>query len=247
VVHDICRTAAILREEDEYLELQVTKTLMRLISRKSDSHIELFARPLETLEKPVLRRVLRRALDATAGLRGISFTHGEDIIRLIREGKAGDRIHLPKNVRAVKEYSLLKITADALVAIRERDIQPPCEVNIHEIRTVLKASLEDRTENYVDSRESVVMDAGTLSFPLKVRSRAVGDYFYPLGFGKKKKLQDFFVDEKVPRDARDQVPIVVSGNDIIWVAGYRADDRYKVTEKTERVLKLKIKKVVSSQ
>jgi tRNA(Ile)-lysidine synthase len=238
VVHDICRTATIIREEDEYLEIQVTKTLMRMISRKSDSHIELFVSPLATLEKPLLRRVLRRALDATMGLRGISFTHIEDIIRLIREGKAGDRIHLPKNVRVVKEYSLLKITADAVVAIVEREIQPPCEVTINEINTVLKASIEDSAENYIDSRESIVMDAGALSFPLKVRSRADGDFFYPLGFGKKKKLQDFFVDEKVPRDVRGQVPVVVSGNDIIWIAGYRADERFKVTEKTERVLKL---------
>jgi tRNA(Ile)-lysidine synthase len=247
VVHDICRTATIILEEDEYLEIQVTKTLMRMISRKSDSHIELFASPLETLEKPILRRVLRRAIDATMGLRGISFTHVEDIIRLIRDGKAGDRIHLPKNVRVVREYSLLKITGDAVVAILEREIQPPCEVNINEINTVLKASIEDSAENYVDSRDSIVMDAGALSFPLKVRSRADGDYFYPLGFGKKKKLQDFFVDEKVPRDVRGRIPVVLSGNDIIWVAGYRADERFKVTDKTERVLKITIIKVVGSQ
>jgi tRNA(Ile)-lysidine synthase len=247
VVYDICRTAEIIREEDEYLEIQVTKTLMRLISRKSDSHIELFASPLGTLEKPILRRVLRRALDATMGLRGISFTHVEDIIRLIRDGKAGDRIHLPNNVRVVKEYSLLKITADAIVAIVEREIQPPCEVNINEINTVLKASIEKSTDGIIDGRTSVFLDAGGLSFPLKVRSRTDGDFFYPLGFGKKKKLQDFFVDEKVPRDARDRIPVVLSGNDIIWIAGYRADERYKVTEKTEKILKLIIKKVISSQ
>lgn len=247
VVHDICRTAGIIREEDEYLELQVTKTLMRMISRKSDSHIELFAGPLETLEKPLLRRVLRRAIDATMGLRGISFTHVEDIIKLIRYGKAGDRIHLPKNIRVVREYSLLKITAEAVVSIVEREIQPPCEVNINEINSVLKASIEYRTEKDVDCRESIVMDADALSFPLKVRARADGDFFYPFGFGKKKKLHDFFVDEKVPRDVRGRIPVVLSGDDIVWVAGYRADDRFKVTGKTERILKLEIKKVVGSQ
>jgi tRNA(Ile)-lysidine synthase len=243
VVHDICRTAAIIREEDEFIELQVTKALMRLISRKSNSHIELFASPLQTLEKPLLRRVLRRALDATTGLRGISFTHVEDIIKLIRHGKAGDRIHLPKNVRVVMEYSVLKITADAVVGIGAREIRPPCEVNINEINAVLKATLEDRSEDVADDRMSVVLDAGVLSFPLMVRGRAEGDFFYPLGFGKKKKIQDFFVDEKIPRDERARVPIVVSGNDIIWIAGYRADERFKVTEKTERVLKLIIKKL----
>jgi tRNA(Ile)-lysidine synthase len=247
VVHDICRSAAIIREEDEYLELQVTKTLMRLISRKGDSSLELFVNPLETLPKPLLRRVLRRAIEATKGLRGISFTHGEDIIRLIREGKSGDRLHLPGNLRAVKEYSLLKITSEDMVSVGEYAIRPPCEVVMQEIHTVLKASIVERTEDRVDDGMSAEFDAESLLFPLKVRARAEGDFFYPLGFGKKKKLQDFFVDEKVPRDVRDAVPVVVSGNDIIWIAGYRADERYKVTEKTERVLKLTIKKVGSSQ
>jgi tRNA(Ile)-lysidine synthase len=46
------------------------------------------------------------------------------------------------------------------------------------------------------------------------------------------------VDEKVPRDERDSVPILVSGNDIVWIAGYRTDERFKVTEKTEKFLRL---------
>ena len=89
----------------------------------------------------------------------------------------------------------------------------------------------------------MLLDAEKISFPLKVRSRVDGDYFYPLGFGKKKKLQDFFVDEKIPRDERDRVPLVVTGNDIIWVAGHRADDRFKVTEKTKKFLKLTISRL----
>jgi len=242
-VQDICRTAAIIREEDEYLELQVTKTLMRLISRKSDNSLDLFANPLETLPVPILRRVLRRAIEATRGLRGIGFANIEDIIRLVREGKAGDRVHLPGGLRAVREYSLLKISSAPVVSIREYEIDPPCEVMMQEIDSVLNASLNDRKDAVADDdAASVLLDAEHLSFPLKVRSRVDGDFFYPAGFGKKKKLQDYFVDEKVPRDERNRVPLVVSGNDIIWVAGYRADERFRITEKTGRVLKLSIKK-----
>jgi tRNA(Ile)-lysidine synthase len=77
-----------------------------------------------------------------------------------------------------------------------------------------------------------------MKFPLTVRPREAGDHFYPAGFGKKKKLQDFFVDEKVPRDMRDSVPVLLSGDDIVWVAGFRADERFAVTDKTEKVLRL---------
>ncbi len=242
VVHDICRTAGILREEEEYLEVIVTKTLMRLISRKSESSIELFLTPLEKIEIPILRRVLRRALDATSGLRGITFAHIEDIISLLKKGRAGDSINLPEDVRVVREYSILKITSDKPPALSEYEMHPPCEIRVKEAGLILKASFEENGGDPGDGKASVLLDAGMMKFPLKIRARAAGDFFYPMGFGKKKKLQDFFVDEKVPREERDRTPIVVSGNDIICVAGFRADDRFRVTAQSEKLLRLIISK-----
>ena len=88
-----------------------------------------------------------------------------------------------------------------------------------------------------------IFDADRLILPLVVRPRKNGDFFYPFGFGKRKKLQDFFVDAKVPRDERDRIPLIISGEDIVWVVGYRGDERFKVTEGTNRVLKLEVKKI----
>ena len=51
------------------------------------------------------------------------------------------------------------------------------------------------------------------------------------------------MDEKVPRDERDRIPLIISGEDIIWVAGYRQDDRFKVTDETKKILKLEVKKI----
>jgi tRNA(Ile)-lysidine synthase len=238
VIREISRTAEILRDEDEYLEIIVTKTLMRLFSRKNDGTIELFLTPLAAIEKPVLRRLLRRAVDAAKGLRGISFTNIEDIIDLIRNGKAGDSLDLPKEIRVIREYSILKISTLKHVKINKYKLEPPCDISIRETGAVLKAVYEEKSANPPDKKEEVLLDEGLLKFPLTVRPRKAGDHFYPAGFGKKKKLQDFFVDEKVPRDMRDSVPIVLSGDDIVWVAGYRADERFMATDKTEKVLRL---------
>jgi tRNA(Ile)-lysidine synthase len=237
VVEDICRCADIFRDEDEYLEIEVTKTLMRLISRKNDKGIELFLGPMEVIRRPLLRRVLRRALDSVSSLRGVSFQNIEDIIELILKRRSGDRIILPRNVRAVREYSLLKITSERPVRVAETALPVPGEAGVGEGVTI-RAMIEERRGEYTDSRCEVFLDADLLAFPLKVRARADGDYFFPAGFGKKKKLQDYFVDEKVPRDMRDSVPVVLSGDDIIWVAGFRSDDRFRMTGQTERVLRL---------
>jgi tRNA(Ile)-lysidine synthase len=238
VIREISRTAEILRDEDDYLEIIVTKTLMRLFSRKNDSTIELFLRPLTAIEKPVLRRLLRRAVDATKGLRGISFTNIEDIIDLIKNGKAGDSLNLPKEIRVIREYSLLKMTTLRHVKISKYKLEPPSDITIRETGAAIQAVHEEVGANPPDKKEEVLLDAGLLNFPLIVRPRAAGDHFYPAGFGKKKKLQDFFVDEKVPREMRDSVPIIFSGDDIVWIAGHRADERFVVTDKTEKVLRL---------
>ena len=67
-----------------------------------------------------------------------------------------------------------------------------------------------------------------------------GDRFIPLGMRGRKKLQDFFVDARVPRDQRWTVPLVVSGGEIAWVVGFRVDERFKVTDSTQRILRLRV-------
>ncbi len=83
------------------------------------------------------------------------------------------------------------------------------------------------------------VDAARIENGLRVRNRRRGDRFVPLGMSSPKKLQDFFVDERVPRERRDRVPIVTSGDAIVWVAGMRIDDRFKVTPATTRAIRLR--------
>lgn len=79
------------------------------------------------------------------------------------------------------------------------------------------------------------VDASKAKFPMTVRSFRPGDHFYPLGSGRK-KVSDFFIDQKVPRSAKSRVPIIESEGDIIWVGGHRIDDRSKITQDTSECL-----------
>ena len=242
LLHTIMTTASILQEEERYLEIIVTKTLMKLISRKTPHRIELFLSPLERLETVILRRVLRRAIGGTEGLRGIGFPHIEDIIHLLKNGRPGDRIYLPKGVRVIREYAILTITSEEPVRIADYLLYPGDEVAIVGAGVVIRASLENRPGDPGDGKSSVLLDAGKVTFPLTIRARKCGDFFYPHGFGKRKKLQDYLVDEKVPRDEREQIPVLLSGSDIIWIAGYRSDERFRPSDDTKKHLRLVIVK-----
>jgi tRNA(Ile)-lysidine synthase len=71
---------------------------------------------------------------------------------------------------------------------------------------------------------------------ISIRSRRPGDYIIPLGMKGRKKLQDFFVDEKIPREERDRIPLLCFGQEVLWVVGYRMNDNYKITESTTEIV-----------
>jgi len=83
---------------------------------------------------------------------------------------------------------------------------------------------------------AVSIDTDLLIYPITLRPWKQGDRFYPLGMRKAKKISDFFIDQKVPLHEKEAIPLLVNGNgDIIWIGGYRPDDRYKVSDNTKKV------------
>ncbi len=83
-----------------------------------------------------------------------------------------------------------------------------------------------------------LLDYDKLDFPLKIRHWQQGDYFYPFGMRGRKKLSDFFAERKIPLHKKKQVLILESNGRIVWVMGYRPDNRFCITRDTKRVLKV---------
>ena len=90
------------------------------------------------------------------------------------------------------------------------------------------------------SRKVAALDVNLLQFPLKIRTWKEGDWFVPLGMNGKKKISDFLISEKIPANLKSQVKVLTSDKSIVWVIGYRLDNRFKVTDKTADILELGI-------
>ncbi|HZQ09602.1 MAG TPA: tRNA lysidine(34) synthetase TilS, partial [Anaerolineae bacterium] len=87
------------------------------------------------------------------------------------------------------------------------------------------------------------LDAAKIKGQLILRTRRAGDRFAPLGMGgKHKSLHEFMIDEKIPRHLRDFIPILVDEEKIVWVCGYRVDERVTVTDETAHVLRVEFLK-----
>jgi tRNA(Ile)-lysidine synthase len=94
------------------------------------------------------------------------------------------------------------------------------------------------------SADTAVVAADRLAAPLVVRSRWPGDRVRPLGLGGRKKLQDVLTDRKVSRAMRDYVPIVTDAHGrIVWVAGHLIGEEFAVTDRTNAVIILKLRRI----
>ncbi|MEX8546813.1 MAG: tRNA lysidine(34) synthetase TilS [Mucilaginibacter sp.] len=90
------------------------------------------------------------------------------------------------------------------------------------------------------------VDAEKIIFPLTLRNWQTGDYFFPLGMQQRQKLSDFFIHQKLPLHQKSNVPVLVNGNqEIIWVCGFRLDDRYKVRAQTKKVVIFELSNLVT--
>ncbi len=89
-------------------------------------------------------------------------------------------------------------------------------------------------------RNTACIDAGMLHFPLLLRKWQKGDYFQPLGMGGLKKLSDYFIDNKFSLARKERTWILASGSRIVWIAGSRLDDRFRITERTKDILMIEI-------
>ena len=104
--------------------------------------------------------------------------------------------------------------------------------------------LESKPLNLITEAPVIYVDAEELIYPLKLRAWREGDSFKPFGMHGEKKVSDFLISQKIPLDDKKSIPILVNGDGkIIWICGYRSDDRFKVKLNTKKIFILEVHKI----
>jgi tRNA(Ile)-lysidine synthase len=178
-------------------------------------------------------------------LKDIETRHIEEIMEALTK-PAGKRLSLPGGLVFSIEYHryLLGKDPSALSPLPTMDgewpLNLPGETTLPGWR--INAEVIDRQQLATEKGDnpfSACLDRDRAGDRLFVRSRKRGDRFQPLGMSQPKKLGEFMIDARIPAAWRGRVPLVCSHEQILWVVGWRIDDRVKVTESTRRVLWLK--------
>ena len=158
-------------------------------------------------------------------------------ISLLLEGEVGKKV-LSKQYILLKDRNHLVLTQkDQKFDTRECFIEAKQQACI----TPIKLDFTKVTEVGSSEKHTIYVDIDTLVYPLRVRPWSLDDVFYPFGMEGKKKLSKFFKDEKVSLVTKNSVWVLESEGEIVWVIGFRPDNRYKVTSTTKKVLKIQWK------
>ena len=246
LVKTLSRQAVILREDDRYLD-QLAEAEMTCLSQPADGdewildRKKLLALPL-ALQRRVVRLALRRI---RVQRQGPSFAAVSQVLDRVVSGRSGSMGKI-QGALVTREYERIRFVP-ALSEGHERASEPcrmplpvPSSVTWPLTGQRVTASLlhsSVRPERAGSSLASAVVDPDRLTLDLEVRSWSPGDAFQPFGMhGRRKKLQDFFADLKIPRRARRRIPVIVAPEGIVWIAGHRIDHRFRITNHTSRML-----------
>ncbi len=199
-----------------------------------------------SLRLPAIRRAVEQVRGHLEDLGWAAVLAAGDLV----QATVGSEVSLVEEVIARRTYAALLIgrrtDLDRAAAALWPDLGPePLPLNLPGCTTLpgghrLEASLHPRSEAPLSaSRWEACLDADRCGQPLWLRHRRPGDRIHLPGMRGSKTLQDLFVDEKVPRDQRARIPLVVSPQGIVWVVGYRSDGRFWLQPDTPTVLRLR--------
>ncbi len=246
----LLRTAGIAADETTFLESEARLCWDRLSQRQPPGIV--LRAGISLLPPAVQRLLLRRAVQTLAGtLKDFESGHVEDMLELL--GKApGKRLHLPDGLVFSVEYDcyVLSYAPAALCPFPEIDgelsLSVPGQVRIG--GWSIRASVTPtRSGPGNEDAWSAYLDLDEVGNSITIRARRSGDCFQPLGMSGPVKLKDFMINAKVPRMWRPRVPVFASPRGIIWVGGWRIDERVKITAQTKWVLHLQMERLVNDQ
>ncbi len=238
------RSAALFADVDDFIEREASAAAPMLVESESPGEIVLDGPGARPYHRIVLSTILRNAIRRLCASAEAPY---DPLERLVRAWQAGERetIDLRGGVRVSVDRDRVVVASRHVrpPVLSEHDLQVPGELTLEALGAVLRVDeFTNASRATEDGFEGVVawLDAGNLRPPLRVRPRRPGDRYRPAGSGGSAKIQDLLVDRKVPRRVRDTVPLIVDAEGIVWVVGFRVDERARVSNRTRAALRLQV-------
>jgi len=257
------RMAEVVAADYSLLRACLAEAWPQVVRSESDLAIIFDLSALRALPLGLQRSIIREGIHRLRrSLRNIDLVHVDDAVRLVRKGKVGSVATLPRRLALTLGYDQAVLAEEGFEGPRESRprvesgplvVPVPGTVSLPDgdfadigrsrrwRATTWFIQREALPEDWAQNRDPYLafVDASKVQLccPLVLRQRQEGDWFEPLGLrGRRQSLRDFYINVKIPKRERATVPLLVCGENIVWVVGYRLDARYAITPDTERAL-----------
>jgi len=242
----ILKASTIFREEDDYLDRGAEDACQKIIHEERNA-LSFSSSEFQSLHKAIQWRVVEKMLARMTPVERVAEEGDrpdvDSIYDTLTHPPSSFSMDLPYGLFLEKRYDKVSLGRG------KRPPTPPFEVDLvvpgHTcIREIGKEVVSEEISGsnhegiFETPPDTALLDYDRLRFPLKVRNFRPGDRFQPLGVRGTQKVKEFFIDHKIPRFERPNIPLLVSGESIAWVVGYRIDERFRITERTQRILKV---------
>ena len=245
IVTTLWRMSRIFSLDLNFLEEHTKIKFKNMLKSHDKNSIILHGDKFLVEDRSIQQRIIRNAiLELNKSLQGISEGQIAGAVNLVNNLETGKEFHLSNDI-------ILRINYDEIIIEKSRerekiaysyDIDVPGSI-ILENGYCLETRIFTKDNDFVMEKTKNVkyFDYDKVEGNIRIRNRRDGDRFIPFGMKGSKKLKDYFIDEKVPRDLRDRIPLVVDNENIMWVVGYRISELYKITQDTKRILSISYK------
>lgn len=231
---------------DDYMENQCEVEMSRMVRAKGEG-LFIESEGVNGLHKAMQGYLVKKCIYQVAGrAKDISSIHIKSVLDLFNMD-VGKKVNLPYEMIAVKEYD------GVYIYISREDNNP----NRKEMYAVTIANVgeysfndgkidatmlvEEDTYNesiFIENKCTKWIQCDIMKVNLQLRTRRQGDYIVVDDKGSKKKLKDFFIDKKIPKEERDDILLLANGDEIVWIVGYRLNYRYRVQNENAKIYKL---------
>ena len=236
-VSHIAKTSYLLSEVADYIK-EETKKICAECAEEYKMRDAFLVKKQELYHYPVFLRkeVLYTLYTKLAGsCKNIGDEHIMQLLELF-DRQTGKQINLPYHCRACRGYEGSWIQKDG-----EKEDDREKKNQIKSLTSAFTFRIIDRNSQNLEipkNKYTKWFDYDKINVKLQIRFRQEGDYFLLDDSGRKKKLKDYFINEKIPREDREKIPLLVDGKHVLWIVGYRISAYYKVTGNTARILEV---------
>jgi tRNA(Ile)-lysidine synthase len=241
----VSRMASILRDEDAFINEIVEETYKDVIIKEEKDKVIIPLNSIQNIPGVIRQRIIQKIYYYLKGnFADFYYEHYQAIDDLIFSGTTGKMLDLPEGIKVMREYERVIFKKGEFNRRTDSffmSLKVPGFVELLNGKKI-QASVLPYNKNWQllqRSKNICLCDFSKVETPLVVRNRKNGDRFIPLGMKNMKKIKDFFIDKKIPQRERDRIPIILDKRGIIiWIAGFRIDERIKLGKKTEKILRL---------